>query len=120
MKGKTILIVEDDTISSEFLNEVFTNSDVNLIFAESGEEAIEKVDSGAGIDLVLMDIRLPGMSGHKATREIKKMKPKLPVIAQTAYALEGDRDKALDSGCDEYISKPIRTSELYRAINNVL
>ncbi len=118
--GKTILVVEDDPISSEFLSEVFSNSGVKLIFSSSGEEAISQVDSGNSIDLVLMDIRLPGINGYKATRELKRLNPEIPIIAQTAYALEGDREKALDSGCDEYISKPIRTAELYEAIDKVL
>lgn len=118
--GKTILVVEDDPISSEFLSEFFLNTGVKLIFSQSGEDAISQIDSGKTIDLVLMDIRLPGINGYKATRELKRIKPEIPVIAQTAYALEGDREKALNSGCDEYISKPIRTAELYQAIDKVL
>ncbi|MCB8998794.1 MAG: response regulator [Bacteroidales bacterium] len=116
LSGKTILIVEDDFISTEFLVKVLEFKDLNLLFATNGEEAIRLVKNHPEIDLVLMDIRLPGVNGYDATREINAINKNLPVIAQTAYALEGDNLKALEAGCVAHISKPIDTEELFRLI----
>jgi FOG: CheY-like receiver len=63
-----------------------------------------------------MDINMPDMNGYEATREIKKLKPDIPVVAQTAYSISGDREKILDSGFDDYISKPIKKEDLYNLI----
>ena len=68
--------------------------------------------------MVLMDIKLPGINGLEATAEIKKFRPHLPIIAQTAYTLIGDREKALEAGCDEYISKPIDKEKLFSLIKS--
>jgi len=120
LKGKTILVVEDDQISAEYLKEVFEEKGVHLIFANSGEDAINLVINNPQIEVVLMDIRLPGINGYKATEEIKKIRKDLPVIAQTAYALDGDHSKALAAGCVAYISKPIGYNELLSLILKVL
>src|SRR5690554_7320395 len=69
------------------------------------------------ISVVLMDVKMPVMSGYEATAAIKKLRPDLPVIAQTAYALSGDKDKALAAGCDDYLSKPIKREALLRKLN---
>jgi len=115
--GKNILVVEDDQISSEYLNEILDGYSVKLIFANNGEDAIEIVKEDKSIDLVLMDIRLPGQNGYVTTKSIKSIRKDLPVIAQTAYALEGDREKSIDAGCDDYISKPIKASLLLELIS---
>ena len=78
-----------------------------VLRAENGEEAINYCTEDSTIDLVLMDINMPVMNGFVATKAIKKIKPDLPIIAQTAYAISGDREKAFESGCDDYIPKPI-------------
>jgi len=104
---KTVLVVEDDEASFEFLKIVLGRLGINTIWAKSGREAIQVCKLRSDIDLVLMDINMPEMNGYDATIEIKKIKPNLKVIAQTAYAISGDRRKALDVGCDDYISKPI-------------
>lgn len=118
-RGKKILVVEDDPVSTEFLKEVLTALNMEMTSTISGEEAIKICSDDASIDLVLMDIRLAGMDGYQATKEIKSINPRLPVIAQTAYALQGDREKALNAGCDEYISKPIRISVLMEMFNKI-
>jgi len=119
-KNKVFLVVEDDPVSSEFLKEIFEDEDVHLKFSNTGENAVSVFKTNDDIDLVLMDIRLPGISGYETTRQLKSIKPDVPVIAQTAYALEGDRQKAIDAGCDDYISKPIKASELRDKINNLI
>ncbi|MCF8309686.1 MAG: response regulator [Bacteroidales bacterium] len=67
-----------------------------------------------------MDIKMPDINGYEATRRIKEINPKVPIIAQTAYALEGDRQKTLDAGCDEYVSKPVKKEQLLQVIQNVV
>lgn len=81
--------------------------------AYNGIDALDLFNSHPDIDLVLMDIKMPGMSGYEVTRKMKAIRPNIPVIAQTAYALEGDRELSLEAGCDEYIKKPIKKENLY-------
>lgn len=115
-EGKIILIVEDDEISLEFLKELFEPYGVKIISVYNGNEAIEICKSETGLDLVLMDVQLPVMNGREAMQEIKKFRPELPIIAQTAFAMSGDRERYLDEGFDEYISKPINVQELLSLI----
>ena len=93
-------------------------SGLNTIWAKNGEESIKLCKENTNIDLVLMDIHMPIMNGYEATKEIKKFRPNLPIIAQTAYAIIGDRQKSLDAGCDDYISKPIKQEVLIAKIEN--
>lgn len=118
LKDKTVLIVEDDELSYEFLETLLEKSGINVIWAKNGEESIEHCKENARIDLVLMDIKMPKMNGYVATEEIKKFRPDLSIIAQTAYAIAGDREKALEAGCDDYISKPINKELLLEMINH--
>ncbi len=109
---KTILIVEDDEISKEFLTELLFPSQVNILTAKNGEEAIEVCKDNTHISLVLMDVRLPLMNGEMAMKQIKKEFPELPIIAQTAFAMSGDKENYLNSGFDDYIPKPIQMQDL--------
>jgi len=115
-KSKTILIVEDDEASVKLIEVVFSHLEINFIWVENGEEAIQHCRENPEIDLVLMDINLPVLNGFKATKEIRKFLPNLPIIAQTAFAIAGDRENSLDAGCDDYISKPINKNELLEMI----
>jgi CheY-like chemotaxis protein len=115
--NKTMLIVEDDNDSFEFLNIVLKQLDINTLWAKDGEEAIIMCKRNASIDIVLMDINMDVMNGYIATAEIKKFRPELPIIAQTALAMVGDKEKALDAGCDDYISKPIDKDKLMDIIS---
>ena len=117
---KTILIVEDDLINQKYLERILSVKNINLLDAKTGEKAIELVRKHPGIDLILMDIRLPGMNGYETTKAIKAISPDMPVIAQTAYALEDDYSKSLAMGCDDYISKPIDKNVLFEKLNNYL
>ena len=120
LHGKLALIVEDDPINNELL--VFLLKKVNMqsMSAFTGEEAIELFEAHPEIDLVLMDIKMPGMNGYEITRRIKKIRPEVPVIAQTAFALDGDRELSLEAGCDEYIKKPIKKEDLYELMEGFL
>ena len=115
-EGKTILVVEDDEISLEFLKELFEPYKIKIIEVLNGKEAIEACKTNPEINLVLMDVQLPVLNGRDAMKEIKKTCPDLPVVAQTAFAMSGDREKYLNEGFDNYISKPINLQELLSII----
>ena len=113
LKGRKILIVEDDGSSYLFLETLLRKHNPEIFWAKSGFHAIELLKKEDDIDLILMDIRMPEMNGMDTTREIRKIYPDLPIIAQTAYAQISDRKMSLDCGCNDYISKPIEAVELY-------
>jgi CheY-like chemotaxis protein len=109
---KTILIAEDDENNFIFLKAVLKATKINILRAYNGEEAIEMVRKHKEIEVVLMDIQMPVMNGYDATEGIKKIRPDLPVVAQTAYAMSGEREKSSRAGCDDYLSKPIDLNNL--------
>jgi len=110
--GKTILIAEDEAISRYFFEKALKKTKANLFFVNDGFEAVEMIRENSEIDLVLMDIRLPRMDGIEATAKIKELIPEIPVIIQTAYAMHSAQDDAVNSGCDEFITKPIKIETL--------
>ncbi len=110
--GKTILIAEDDPSNYDFLRIFLTRMNIKVLWAKDGQEAINLCETDPAVNLVFMDIKMPIINGFEATRRIKNIRPKLPVIAQTAYAMLPDRDEAIKSGCDDYLSKPIKTRQL--------
>jgi len=118
--GKKILIAEDEKTNYLFLEALLKRTNAQLIWAETGRAALESCKNDEHIDIVLMDIKMPEMNGYEATHEIKKIRPQLPIIAQTAYALAGEREKILSAGCDDYLSKPIMGKVLLEKINNYL
>ncbi|MDM8161222.1 response regulator [Labilibaculum sp. K2S] len=119
-KNKRILIVEDEEINNMFFDAALSRTESKLLWAKNGKEAVDIIEESDDIDVILMDIRLPIMDGCEATRRIKKNHKKIPIIAQTAYALEGDKERILDAGCDDYLSKPIRFEELLSTIDKYL
>jgi len=112
---KVILVVEDEDHNYAYIHEILRRTQATIIRAENGVKAIEKVKKEF-IDLVLMDIKLPELDGYKATVEIKKIRPSLPVIAQTAFAMEKEKIACLKAGCDDYIAKPYEPSKLIERI----
>ncbi|RLD60742.1 MAG: hybrid sensor histidine kinase/response regulator, partial [Bacteroidetes bacterium] len=120
LKGKTILIVEDEEYSLLILEEFLKPIGVSIITATDGLQAIQSCIDNPEIDLVLMDIQLPKLDGLEASRRIKKIKPDLPIIAQTANALHEDKQRALSAGCNDYISKPIDSDQLNIMVNKYL
>jgi CheY-like chemotaxis protein len=115
-----ILVVEDDMASCELFKSFLSTKGIETIIAENGNEAIEIVKENADIDLVLMDIKLPELDGCSAMIEIKKIRKDLPVVAETAYALKGDKTKFLNLGFDDYIPKPIKPDKLYEIIRKYI
>jgi PAS domain S-box-containing protein len=112
IKKLKILIAEDDPDSELFISLAIENFSRKTLFAGTGIEAIEICRSQSDIDLILMDIKMPEMDGYEASQKIREFNKAVVIIAQTAYALSGDREKALAAGCNEHISKPIDREEL--------
>jgi len=118
--GKSILVVEDESDNFEFLQIVLTRLNLHILHAWNGEEALEIFKDHSEIDLVLMDFKLPDMPGQEVTRRILEIRSDIPVIATTAYAMTGDREKAMRTGCVDYIAKPIRLEEFTGMLNKYL
>lgn len=112
-----ILIAEDDKISELFISKAIKMFGKEIITVQNGKDAVEFYRDNQDIDLILMDIGMPIMDGYEATRQIREFDKQVIIIAQTAYGLANDREKAIQSGCNDYISKPINKDELYRLIN---
>ncbi len=119
-KEKLILIAEDDEASYTYLKTVLNKKGITSVRARNGEEAVDLCFSNNKINLILMDINMPVMNGYIATKKIKEKLPDIPIIAQTAYAVAGDREKIVEAGCNEYISKPINAEELTEKIERLL
>lgn len=119
---KTILIVEDEEINYQYIEFLLKHMDFKfkILHAIDGKQAMDMFHSTKNIDLILMDIKVPIINGHDVTREIKKVNPDIPVIAQTAYATPEDKIKAKKAGCDDFISKPFQKSEFYALIDKFL
>ncbi|HXT19018.1 MAG TPA: HAMP domain-containing protein [Gemmatimonadaceae bacterium] len=112
--GKNVLIVDDDVRNIFSLTSVLEEHGMNVTFAENGKDAIAKLESTQGIDLVLMDVMMPEMDGYETTRAIRE-RPRfrtLPIIALTAKAMKGDREKCIAAGASDYITKPVDTEQL--------
>ena len=119
-KGKTILIAEDEIVNYMFLEVLFEETGAILKHASDGAQAIEAVKADPNINVVLMDIKMPNVNGLEATKQIKTIRPQLPIIAQTAYAMQDDEYKALQAGCNDYISKPIDATKLISLMKKYL
>jgi signal transduction histidine kinase/CheY-like chemotaxis protein len=113
----SILVVEDNEINQNLIKHLFNNWHLNFDLANNGKEAINKLKAGK-YDLILMDIQMPAMDGYTATREIREnLKLDTPIIAMTAHAMAGEREKCLSYGMNEYISKPIREAQLHKLVD---
>lgn len=120
LSEKTILIVEDETNNYRYLVAILKESNAKVVWAQNGIEAVEACQNNKNIDLILMDIKMPKMDGLTASKLIKEFRPNLPVIAQTAYAMPGDRENAIRSGINNYIEKPIVKKQLMLLIINYI
>jgi CheY-like chemotaxis protein len=112
VKDLKILIVDDDEISNQLMK-IYMNDFANeIITVITGHDAIETCKINNDIDLVLMDIQMPDINGYEATRKIRLNNKDVIIIAQTAFALESDRENSIAAGCNDYISKPIKNEDL--------
>jgi len=116
IRNLKILITEDNETSEMLISIIVNEFCTEVLKAKTGKEAVEICRKNSDINLILMDIQMPDMNGYKATRQIRKFNKDVIIIAQTAYGLLGDREKALEAGCNDYISKPIKKDELLALI----
>ena len=115
-KKLKILVAEDEEESDIFIQAVINVFSEEIFSAKNGIEALGICRNNPGIDLVLMDIKMPGMDGYEATRQIRLFNKELIIVAQTAFAQEGAREMAIEAGCNDYIAKPINKDELLALI----
>jgi two-component system cell cycle response regulator DivK len=118
---KKVLVVEDNPKNMRLIKMVLGNKGYSLLEATDGEEALAVAVEGRP-DLIIMDIQLPKMNGLEVTRRLRQTPgfSQVPIIALTASAMEGDRDKIIEAGCDAYVSKPIDTRQLPEVVAEML
>ncbi len=114
-----ILLVEDNELNRNMLERRLTRRGFEVVTAVDGGEGVSKASTESP-DLILMDMNLPVLDGWEATRQIKAADGTIPVIALTAHAMTGDREKALAAGCDDYDTKPVELSRLLEKINALI
>jgi PAS domain S-box-containing protein len=118
---KTILIAEDEPSNQMFVKVILNKTGINIIMANDGQEAVDLFEANKDIiDLVLLDIKMPELNGYEVTKHIKNISPNITIIALTANAMNNDREEALRSGCDDYLSKPIAKELLYSTIEKYI
>jgi CheY-like chemotaxis protein len=118
-ENKIMLIVEDVESNFQFLKNLLKKTGIQIFWATQGEEALQYCQKTKP-DVVLMDIQLPGKNGYEVTREILQLYPKLPIIAQTAYAFSDEKEKILQAGCVEYLTKPLNKNLLMSVIQKYI
>ncbi|MBN1651409.1 MAG: response regulator [Bacteroidales bacterium] len=111
-----LLIAEDDDMNYLFFETVLRNKFANIYRAENGQDAVDRCKEYPDIAVVLMDIKMPGMDGLEATRQIKSIRPELPIIAVTAFAMHGDENRIREAGCNDYLSKPVDKMKLMKVL----
>jgi CheY-like chemotaxis protein len=123
MSARKILVVEDNDMNMQLVEYLLEEEGYEIVKATSGEEALALTrENGAAPDLILMDIHLPGMDGLSVVRAIKQdsRTARIPILALTAHAMRGDKDRFLEAGCDGYISKPIDVKTFVASIQRYL
>jgi CheY-like chemotaxis protein len=117
----TVLIAEDDEICYKYLEIVLSRkTNINIIWAVTGKEAVDYCKLYDHIDIVLMDIQLPELDGYEATRKIKSSKPNLPIIMQSANTYNEELEKCIDAGCEAYVTKPLDIPVLFKKMDSLL
>jgi len=119
-KGSTILIAEDEEDNYLLLEAFLEATGAEILHARNGEELLTMVENNNNIDLILMDIKMPGINGMEATTKIKEAHPDMPVIAQTAYAMQNEKTEILKAGCDSILTKPLIESTVLNTISKYL
>ncbi len=119
-ESKTILIVEDTPSSNMYFEAVLSETKAKLIWTDNGEDACNISAENKDIDVVLMDMRLPVMSGFAATEKIRQIRPDLPIIAQSAYVNSGEKQRSMEIGCNDFLPKPVSVDKLLTTIEKYL
>ena len=113
-EGKKVLIVDDDVRNVFALTSALEAHGMEVVYAENGREALTRLEDNTDVDLILMDIMMPELDGYETTKAIRSMPTfeRLPIIALTAKAMKGDREKSIASGASDYITKPVDVDQL--------
>lgn len=119
-KPYKLLIAEDDDLNFKLIEIALKKTQAKITRATNGEEVLDILSKNPDIHLVLMDIQMPVLDGYEATRRAKALYPQISIIAQTAFAMSDDKEKCMEAGCDDYISKPIDINELYNKLGRLL
>ena len=120
LEGKVILVAEDEDMNVAYMQEVLAETKATILWARNGQEAVDAMKAHPEIDLVLMDIKMPVMNGYDATAKIREFNKDVIIIAQTAYALTGEKEKTIAAGCNYYITKPIEINVLLNTLKGFL
>ena len=120
MKNKSILIVDDTRLNFVLLKTILRKTEANIIWLENGREAVEYITENLGVDLVLMDLRMPVVDGIEASKKIKEIAPHIPIIIQTASVMGEAYDDIKNSKCDDTIFKPIDSALLIEKVKKQL
>jgi len=120
LNGTLILVAEDDSSNYLFIESFLKQVNARVLWARDGIQAVDLFKNHKSIKLVLMDIRMPNMNGIEAAREIRRINTETPLIALTAYAFTNDREKSIEAGCNEYLSKPVKLDTLIETLNKYL
>ena len=115
-----ILIAEDDSANYLFIESFLKRTNSQVLWARDGKQLIELYQADPSVDIILMDLRMPVLNGIEATKIIRESNPDIPVIALTAYAFADDREKSLEAGCNDYLSKPVKLEELGDTLSRYL
>jgi len=119
-KDKKILVAEDSEMNFILIKKSLELSGAEILWAKDGEELIKSVEKQSDINLILMDISMPKMDGFTATKAIRETGNNTPIIAQSAFSMDLEKDKILEAGCNDFISKPINKEELLNKINSLI
>lgn len=117
--GTTILIAEDVDYNFEYLKEILRDTHAEILWAKDGIDVLNLYEKNK-VDIILMDIQMPEIDGYEATRTIRKTNPDIPIIAQTAYAMNDEHQQCLDAGCNEVLTKPLKMREMLEAISRYI
>ncbi len=115
---KTILIGEDELVNLKLLEMILLKTRAKVVHGQTGSEVVKIFKANPAISLILMDIKMPDMDGIEATYEIRKISKEIPIIAQTAYALEEEKTKCMEAGFNGYVTKPINRKYLLALIQS--
>jgi len=117
-KKLKVLLVEDDSVSQLYYREILSDMNIELLVAGNGGQGQEMTKTESP-DVILMDIRLPDLNGHEVVKQIRNSGNKVKIIAQSAYAMDSDQRMAIEAGCNDYTSKPVKAELLYSKLDGI-
>ncbi|MCF6241730.1 MAG: response regulator [Bacteroidales bacterium] len=119
-KDKTILVAEDMEMNFVLLKKTLEQTKAHIIRAKNGQEMVDIIKSNSEVDIVLLDMGMPVMDGYEATKLLRSEGYNIPIIAQTAFALNNEKERVLEIGCNDYVEKPIKKEILFEKIDRLI